>query len=38
MMDGLMALEIKASTGFVGASLEDLLATTVDLVLAGLRP
>lgn len=38
MMDGIFMLEIKASTGFVGASLEDLLETMVDLVISGLRP
>jgi len=37
MMDGLLILEVKGSTGFIGASLEEIFDDALDLALRGLR-
>ncbi len=36
-IDGVLILEVKKSTGFVGIALEDLIEQTIGLVLAGLK-
>lgn len=37
MMDGLLILEVKGSTGFIGASLEEVFGQALDLAIGGLR-
>lgn len=37
MMDGLLILEVKGSTGFIGASLEEVFDEALDLAIRGLR-